>query len=391
VVAVVAALIATLITQGFGRPASMRADERPRFEGAHDRAAESTPIDPPRPLEPPGGAAAPAEEKPPAGVPPTAPGRPDVRFEGVASPGLPVILHAGGAGASDHLRWIQTHGPAVILDDPTSPSPRFVVPEGVGNLGFLLVLTNAAGTETAPLEVPIVGRPNAPGDPGLRPDAGDDQIGIVGRQITLSGMASQPRGEIGYRWVQVSGPKVRLEIAEGGIYSFVPQAPGIYVFALLIARDSQISEPDYVTVSVGNPTSAYGIEPTPEPPQAIHDVARASLGAVPGGLESAEPLAEAFDGIADRMDLYRSYAEAYSELSRRLEPLVPADPTRRAVWDERLFVPLTAKLIDGLRAEGLDLRQPESRSAELTSGQRARFAEMFRSMARGFRATRPQP
>jgi hypothetical protein len=90
------------------------------------------------------------------------------------------------------------------------------------------------------------------------------------------------------------------------------------------------------------------------------------------------------------MDLYRSYAEAYSELSRRLESLLPADPVRRAVWDERLFAPLTVHLIEGMRAEGLDLRRPEAQNVALTSGQRARLAELFRSMSQGFRATRPR-
>ena len=104
---------------------------------------------------------------------------------------------------------------------------------------------------------------------------------------------------------------------------------------------------------------------------------------------AAEALGEAFDGVADRMDLYRSYAEAFHELGRRLEPLVPPDAPRRSVWDERLFVPLTARMVDAMKAEGLDLRVAEARGAALTAGQRATLAEVFRSMARGFRSARP--
>ena len=70
---------------------------------------------------------------------------------------------------------------------------------------------------------------------------------------------------------------------------------------------------------------------------------------------------------------------------------MPTDAPRRAVWDERLFVPLTARLIEGMKLEGLDLRQAESRNIALTASQRAKLAEMFRAMARGFRSARPAP
>jgi hypothetical protein len=276
------------------------------------------------------------------------------------------------------------------------------MPDGEGALAFALVAANAQGTDVASVEVRTAAgspRPDTevrtaagsprPDTPAVKADAGDDQVGIVGRQITLNGSRSEPRGQVAHRWLQVAGPKVRLELAEGYIYSFVPQAPGIYEFALVVARGSEISVPDRVTVSVGNPASPYGIEPTPEAPEALHDVARAALGAVPGGLEVGPSMAECFDAVADRMDLYHSYGEAFSELSRRLEPLLPPDAVRRSVWNERLFGPLTARLIEGLRAEGLDLRNPEAQTAALTSAQRARAAELFRSMARGFRATRP--
>ena len=312
-------------------------------------------------------------------------------FEGRPTPGALVTLRSDGSAGAEHFRWIQTQGPPVALGDATSPCPRFEVPDGGGPLGFALVAANAYGTDVASVDVRDARGANRSAECSVRADAGDDQVGIVGRQITLNGIRSEPKGQVAYRWIQVAGPRVRLEIIEGYTYSFVPQAPGIYEFALVVARGGEISVPDRVTVSVGSPSSPYGIEPTPEAPEALHDVARAALGVVPGGLDIGPALGDAFDGIADRMDLYRSYAEAYTELSRRLEPVLPADAVRRSVWNERLFAPLTARLIEGLRAEGLDLRSAEGQNAALTSAQRARSAELFRAMARGFRATRPGP
>jgi hypothetical protein len=70
---------------------------------------------------------------------------------------------------------------------------------------------------------------------------------------------------------------------------------------------------------------------------------------------------------------------------------VPQDPGRRTLWNERLFTPLTVRLVVEMLAEGLDLRVPAGLSAPLTAGQRARLADLYRSMAEGFRATSPPP
>jgi hypothetical protein len=342
---------------------------------------------PPELPGPPGGFT-PIEERPRADLRRAAPTA-MAGFEGQPAPGATITLRSDGSIGAEHFRWIQTQGTPVALGDPTSPAPRFRMPDGEGAVAFALVAANAQGTDVASVEVRTAAGSPQPDRPVVKADAGDDQVGIVGHQITLNGSRSEPKGQVAYRWLQVAGPKVRLELAEGFVYSFVPQAPGIYEFALVVARGNEISVPDRVAVSVGNPASPYGIEPTTEAPEALHDVARAALGTVPGGLEVGPPLAECFDAVADRMDLYHSYGEAFSELSRRLEPLLPPDAVRRSVWNERLFGPLTARLIEGLRAEGLDLRNPEAQTAALTSAQRARAAELFRSMARGFRATRP--
>jgi hypothetical protein len=247
--------------------------------------------------------------------------------------------------------------------------------------------------DTARLTVPIEGRAAVPKDPTLRADAGDDQVGLVGRMVTLNAIRSEPRGKIGYRWIQLGGPFVKLKLEDGYTYSFIPPAPGIYRFALVVATGSEISEPSRVTVTVAS-NVATGPSPSAETPgmeatEPIDELARAALAALEGGPQAAEPLAEAFEGISERMDLYRSFSDVYSEMTRRLEAIVPQDPGHRAVWNERLFTPLSGRLVAALLAEGLDLRVPSGQSAPLSAGQRARLADLYRAMAEGFRTMSP--
>ena len=330
---------------------------------------------------------------------PAVPLRATARAEGTAAPGLRMTLHGEDTkGADLRFRWVQTRGPAVQMDDPTAPSTRFTVPTGIGPLGFLLVVAGANGSDTTELTVPIEGLPRTSENTALRADAGDDQIALVGRQVTLNGVRSEPRGQIGYRWVQTGGPVVRFKIEDGYIFSFVPTVPGIYRFALLVASGSQISPADEVAITVGAGAraaapagSTAAASPPAGEPVATREVARASLAAVHGGPDAAEPLARVFDDTADRMDLYHDYGDAFNELSRRLEEILPGDATKRAVWVERLFNPLSTRILEVMRAEGLDLRSPEGQITPLSASQKAALAEQFRLMAEGFRSvSRPR-
>ena len=121
------------------------------------------------------------------------------------------------------------------------------------------------------------------------------------------------------------------------------------------------------------------------------EVARSGLAGVRGGAAAAESLARVFEEIADRMDLYQVYGDAYSEMSRRLEEILPGDATKRTGWLERLFNPLSARTLEVLRTEGLDLRVPEGQTTPLSASQKAALAEQFRLMAEGFRSvSRPR-
>ncbi len=223
----------------------------------------------------------------------------------------------------------------------------------------------------------------------LQADAGDDQLGLVGRQVTLNGVRSQPKGNIGYRWLQVGGPPVRMKLEDGYIYSFLPTSAGVYRFALVVASGSRISEPNVVTVTVGS-----GITPRTAADQGAaatavaiptQELARSGLASVGGTPKVGEEIARIFEAASDRMDLYGTYTDAFSEMSRRLEDMLARDPARRNLWVERVFTPLTARVIEVLQAEGLDLRTPEGQAAAMASNQKAALAEQFRLMADGFR------
>jgi hypothetical protein len=327
------------------------------------------------------------------------------RYEGIAAPGVQITLKGDGStGAGLRYRWVQTQGPPASLSDPSQAMTRVTVPEASGALGFLLVVSNEAGMDSVTLKIPVEGRPKAMADGQLRADAGDDQIAVVGRQITLNGSRSEPRGKIGYRWIQTGGPQVRLKIEEGHIFSFVPAEPGTYRFALVVADGGVISQPDEVEVTTAAPsastapaapTSRASSLPLPVPaardPELLGAFVRSSLARLDGGPALAEAMAETFDNIAGRIGLYRSYEEAFSEMSRRLDAIVPQEPARRAIWIERLFVPVTSRLVEEMRKEGLDLSSATGRAAPMTETQRSRMADVFRAIGEGAKAaSRPE-
>ena len=125
------------------------------------------------------------------------------------------------------------------------------------------------------------------------------------------------------------------------------------------------------------------------PALSTEGLARTSLASIAGGPEAADTLAEILDAVASRMDLYQSYEDVFSEVSRRLEGSLPAEPAQRAVWAQMLFLPLSTRLVEQLRAVGLDLSRSDGASQPLTPVQKGRLVEQFRRIAAGFRETRP--
>ena len=309
-----------------------------------------------------------------------------VAVEGTAASGLKIRLRGSGStGQGLSYRWLQTWGPEAEIDDPDRADPSVIVPRGSGTLVFVLMVRNADGADAATLRVPIRWDGAESPPPGLVADAGDDLRTPVGRQITLNGIRSQPRGEIGFRWVQVDGPPVSLAIADGYVYTFVPTEPGFYRFALLVASGGSISEPDFVRVEV---TSGVGVPvgSTKQPPRSIEELAASALVSVGDGADRAGLVASAFEGVADRIELYGSFDVAFREIALRLDAVLPNDAEARSRWATLVFEPLSAALVRSLRSSGVDLARPEGRAATLAPSQRDELAAQFRAIADGFRA-----
>lgn len=225
----------------------------------------------------------------------------------------------------------------------------------------------------------------------VKADAGDDSLGIAGKMMTLNGLRSEPRGKVGYRWIQLNGPNVALKLETGSMLAFVPPSPGIYRFALVVAADSEISEPDDVTVCVVAPddklAALFQTAPrSAEAPQTIEEQAKNAIRTVPNGPGLSANLAETFEEVSRRVELYETFGDAYAEVSRRLDRIVPGDDASRNAWTERLFNPLSAKLAEIMSSEGLNLRVESGQAAALTPAQKVRLSASYRAIARGFRA-----
>jgi hypothetical protein len=318
-----------------------------------------------------------------------------VRVEGKPIPGASVVLQGRESlGNGLNFRWVQVAGPGALPQDATQPAIQITMPADGQPVEFLLIVSNERGIDSVRVALPE-SQVKSHAQVGPVADAGDDQLAVVGRQVTLNGGRSEPLGRIGYRWVQVAGPKVRLKLENGPFLSFVPTAPGIYRFALLVAAGSQVSEPEEVTITVGAVASTlpspatratYAVPVVEE--DSLDQVARRAVTLVQPQPEVLESLANTFEDIATRMDLYENYTSMFQELSQRLEAIIPAQPGRRKLWLERVFSPLTQGLIPLMQADGLDLSRPEGQALPLTSQQRASLAEQFRLIAEGFRAVK---
>ena len=124
----------------------------------------------------------------------------------------------------------------------------------------------------------------------------------------------------------------------------------MYRFALVVASQNRISAPDCVTVTVGLPPGtgpSPGIAmPTLAPMAGEFDTAvTTSLPYLDDAVVLSGPLASAFETSSSRMDLYQSYGEVYSELSRGSTGSCPRNPLRRVRWNTALFEPLTQQLV----------------------------------------------
>ncbi len=314
----------------------------------------------------------------------------EVLYQGTPVPGARITLNVDVAeAAGSTCRWRQIEGPTVAIEDPTRPQIQLTVPKGMPRLVFLVTVKDTHGERSARVVVPIAAEtgPEATGRP--RADAGDDQIGLVGHRITLNGSRSTPANpKVNYRWVQTAGPKVADPSQQNAYFSFTPTQSGVHRFLLLISAENVISEPDEVEVIVGelahdldSRSSALGsLSPLDPLGQVIH-----LTGSLSGPI-IAERVADVFDAIADRTDLYSTFGSLSSEAMRRLDAVIPQDPQSRLLWSQGVFLPLTQQTAAEMLPLGLDLRLPGSQQQALTPAQKEKLQKLFRIYAKMFRS-----
>jgi hypothetical protein len=299
------------------------------------------------------------------------------------------------------FRWSQVEGPSVEIDDPTKPSIQITIPRGTDHLGFLLVAARPESIRVFRVGVPI--RSSSTNSWGERPpgrikaDAGHDQVGLVGHRVTLNGSRSVPGDGSTARWLKVGGPPILEPQVQGPFFSFIPSGQGTYRFVLVVSGERAISEPDEVSVLVGLPPAEAASIPSPAdfpsapivPPATSFEWTVADLvPRLPDGPRIASDVADVMKAIADRSSFYTSFLELQSELTRRLDVVIPSDPSQRAAWSQGIFQPLSTYTAAEILASGLDLRQPQALRQPLTAAQRKRVGEHFQKVARAFRADR---
>lgn len=313
-----------------------------------------------------------------------------LKFNGTPTVGSRITLKLDGVSEPDtSYLWVQVEGPPVTIDDPTKPTIELTIPPKTERLGFEVVLKSNGATKTRRVTIPVGGAPdpNAP-----KADAGDDTIGLAGHKVTLNGACRTPAGRVGYRWFQLAGPRIDQAVQDRAYYAFTPTAAGVYRFALVVATSVDgsapaVSEPDEVVVNVGEPPVVSPVNPyAPTAPTAnpLDQAIRASRSFT--NHETLDKVAGAFDSIAERATLYSSFAEMTSELMRRLDTVIPADPGSRQVWVQGVFAPLTQYTVGEMRSVGLELGYSQGFTQELNAVQKEKLRTLFSLYSREFRS-----
>lgn len=159
------------------------------------------------------------------------------------------------------FEWSRQEGPAEVqLPTPNSPKNRLVL-RASGVYIFQLVVTKD-GKASPPAKVRITISNVAP-IARLRAPYGAQ----VDRVVTLDGSASEDvNGDaLRYRWLQTSGPEVKLNLTDPVKATFQPKKPGLYVFSLTVEEDLPSpprlsSKPVKVEIAVHDPAEGeYGV------------------------------------------------------------------------------------------------------------------------------------
>src|SRR5208337_573722 len=105
-----------------------------------------------------------------------------------------------------------------------------------------------------------------------------------------------------------------------------------------------ISEMHEVLVTVGELPTAFGGTATAGISNGISTVALDQVLQGPGSVAARATLdqvAGILEAIAGRASLYTSFADLSSEMMRRIDGVMPADPNARQFWSNAVFAQLT--------------------------------------------------
>ncbi|MCG3137654.1 MAG: hypothetical protein HJJLKODD_01503 [Phycisphaerae bacterium] len=152
--------------------------------------------------------------------------------------------------------WDQIGGPAVELDDPTSPTPRFLTPQQNEDVELVFDL-RVSGPDGATSQSQV--RVLVEGNRAPVSQAGFDREVLSGDQVVLQGCASfDPNrlDELTYSWRQLDGPVVVLQGLPSEQLSFrapTVETPQSMQFELTAADLSGAKAVDTVLVTVRPP------------------------------------------------------------------------------------------------------------------------------------------
>ncbi|MCA8956541.1 MAG: hypothetical protein KDC87_10740 [Planctomycetes bacterium] len=152
-------------------------------------------------------------------------------------------------GGTLTYHWVQTGGPAVVLDDPLSAAPSFVAPNlpAGATVTFELTVDDGANASADTVQIQIDAVDSAP---TVR--VGPSQNAESGDTVTLSASATDPEGSpLTFVWTQTSGPAVTL-VGSGTNASFVApevQSPTTATFQIAVS-DGNLTTVETVTVTL---------------------------------------------------------------------------------------------------------------------------------------------
>jgi len=177
--------------------------------------------------------------------------------------------------------FVQTSGPAVILDTLAPGIARFTAPETLGELTFVVLVSDGEATAEDSASVRVY-----PPGSNLPPSAsaGPDQNVASGAWVTLSGSGSDPDGRpVSMSWRQVGGPAVTLGGALTSWATFTAPAGDADLEFELTVSDGVDASTDRTVVHVGAPAPVISsVAITPAHPRTADDLVAAVTAYVPG-------------------------------------------------------------------------------------------------------------